>query len=1758
MTGALRAERKELAVETRANNRLITGLITTLVKMKSAGAKAVFPAAAATVSLRLDGVGLLLVLFLVTLCLPTSLRAQNVITTVAGDVGGDNIAGASFNLPTGVAVDPSGDLYVADANNCVVWEITNGVSTVIAGIQGNCTPGAGSGALQSLAHPIDVAFCGNNLYFATHGYDPLLSDQSISTAIAGGVYEIEISNGTFSTLPMPPTPINSTSPLFPVALACDSNGDVYLASYFYPPSVLPAGSVDEIQAGNPTTKNLIQQAGTVYSGITVDSDGGVFVLSTTGTSVGWLGTTLFGETGFIDRVSNGTTTPAFTVDDGFPNTSRLISNGLGNFLLTIAASDSKPTVFVQAAPGNAVAGNGIANFKDGVQATLGELNSPSGLAVDACGSIYVADSGNNVIRKILNPNTAGTSACASGAPPTGPFPALTASLNIVQGNGQITAPGSVTFYSTEGIQNCTTQCTTALGGEVFFCSFSTASYISATSTDSTPCEGGATLAAVAVSPTSDTSGNASDQASFLIPGTYYVVAEYFDPPYLPVTTGYVTVTVCGASCTDSGVPNIPVASMPVALTPGALSESPNGGNGIVALDAKSNEYFLNSSAGTVVLVDKNSGGGTIVSSSTVTSTGGTLGPMNNLGDMVIGADGNLYITDTGNNRVIQVINPSSASPTVTAINIGSSGGTLSPPLTAPMGIFETSDEVYVTDAPASGPRLVAFRPDGSFPTTILNAAPAGTPALGQLLGIAVNPTTLAIYVANSEVPGSSSGGSIIKTTIGGTPSAVATPGLTLQSPYGLVMDAAGGLYFSDTSTHLVYRLDIKGNVIVIAGNGTATERVGDSLLADTAVSAAQTGLANPTWLALDASNSIYILDGNNLLYLDVTQSIVDFTAAGESQTIYVTNPVAGTQGSVEMEFGSPLLSGADSSDFSVAAGTTCSQTSSTLLSPNTSCKLALTLNAAGSDATVTSCTLSEIEVSLGPPLTAGSCSAWPSGLTAQTIHLNAVTPAATTLQITGAATTGTYTVPYGAIAFLATGGSGQYTFSETGSLPSGMGLSSTGILSGTPTQGGAFPFIVNVSDSQGDTGGLTQTLVINPAATTTTLTATPNSLGVSQPFTLTATVLYNGTPVTSSNVAFYDYNGATLGLVPVNSNGSGQASLAATSPAAGGTYAYTATFQSTANLASSSGPANVTVTTISTTPVCVCVTETILVTDSPTFPDVFDPETITVTDTPLIVPMPAPLTFALPVAYYSVGSVGFGTVAANQTATQSFSLSNIGQGQLSLTGKSISGGAFSLTQVQCSNGASSLPTTLLTADVCVFTISYMAPTGLAPTGAIAITDNSSLSNLTSTGSGSTYVQSIALNGSGNSTPPGAPPQMSVPVTVPEVIIVTDTPTFITPTTTTLSSSANPASRGQDVVFTAAVSSVSGTPAGSVNFYDGTTVLGTRTLSDGTATFSTSTLTVGTHAITANYTGNSITNFQASTSAVLSEFVGYATKTIVTSSMSPSTVNQSLTFTATVTSTYQSIPDHDTVTFYDGTTLLGTGMTMGGAATFTTSGLSVKRHGIKATYAGDATYKTSSGSVVQVVEPYTTTTTLSTTPNPSNFGETVQLTAVVSNTSGSNIPSLKVKFMNGTTTLGTGTLDSTGTATLSTATLPVGSDSLTAEYEGDAENGKSTSSVLTQIVNPAQITISLSSTPNPSTLGKSVKFMATLKSNGSLPNNQKVTFSYGTTTLGTATITGGKVVFSTAALPRGSDVVTVTYVGNGDYGIASATTVQTVR
>ena len=123
---------------------------------------------------------------------------------------------------------------------------------------------------------------------------------------------------------------------------------------------------------------------------------------------------------------------------------------------------------------------------------------------------------------------------------------------------------------------------------------------------------------------------------------------------------------------------------------------------------------------------------------------------------------------------------------------------------------------------------------------------------------------------------------------------------------------------------------------------------------------------------------------------------------------------------------------------------------------------------------------------------------------------------------------------------------------------------------------------------------------------------------------------------------------------------------------------------------------------------------------------------------------------------------------------------------------------------------------------------------------------------------------------------------------------------------------------------------------------------------------------------------------------------------------------------------------------------------------------------------------------------------------------------------------------------------------------VGTDSLTATYNGDAKNGKSTSPAIAQTVSQAAISMTLASSPNPSSSGQSVKFTATLTSTGGLPIGD-VSFTFGSTTLGTASInTKGVATLSTKALPTGTDKVTASCAGDTNYSPASASVTQTVN
>ncbi len=192
---------------------------------------------------------------------------------------------------------------------------------------------------------------------------------------------------------------------------------------------------------------------------------------------------------------------------------------------------------------------------------------------------------------------------------------------------------------------------------------------------------------------------------------------------------------------------------------------------------------------------------------------------------------------------------------------------------------------------------------------------------------------------------------------------------------------------------------------------------------------------------------------------------------------------------------------------------------------------------------------------------------------------------------------------------------------------------------------------------------------------------------------------------------------------------------------------------------------------------------------------------------------------------------------------------------------------------------------------------------------------------------------------------------------------------VTPATTTTSlvSSLNPAGLRKLVTYTATVNSqFGGAATGTVTFQDGGTTVATVGVANNQAAYGATYKKGGSHAITATYSGDA--SNLGSTPATLMEYIeSVASKTVVTTSGSPSHVGQPVTFTATVTSKHGAIPDGELVTFYNGKAAIGTGATASGMATFTTSSLKVGKHTINATYAGDDTFEPSTGSVKQVVE-----------------------------------------------------------------------------------------------------------------------------------------------------------------------------------------------
>jgi autotransporter-associated beta strand protein len=290
-------------------------------------------------------------------------------------------------------------------------------------------------------------------------------------------------------------------------------------------------------------------------------------------------------------------------------------------------------------------------------------------------------------------------------------------------------------------------------------------------------------------------------------------------------------------------------------------------------------------------------------------------------------------------------------------------------------------------------------------------------------------------------------------------------------------------------------------------------------------------------------------------------------------------------------------------------------------------------------------------------------------------------------------------------------------------------------------------------------------------------------------------------------------------------------------------------------------------------------------------------------------------------------------------------------------------------------------------------------------------------------------------------------------------------------------------------------------------------------------------------------------------------------TTVTSSANPAVFGQPVTFTATVVSAtlLPSILPTGTVTFLDGTTMLGTGtLNANGLATFSPSTpLSLGTHSITAAYSGDSNFATStSAPLMQTITLATTTVSVTSSANPSILGQPVTFTASVTPTTPSTtMPTGMVTFKEGTNTLGTSSLNASGVATLTeTSPLSAGMHSITAVYSGDSNFATGTSMVFVQTVNLGATMTLITSSQNPATAGQSVVFTATVSPVAPATGTPtgSVTFKDGTTTLGTATLSSGQATFSTSSLVAGAHSIVAVYSGDSNFSTStSSVLVQTI-
>ena len=329
------------------------------------------------------------------------------ISTIGGNglanFGGDNGAAisAQMSAPAGVVVDKAGNIYISDfLNNRVRMVSPNGIITTFAGngLSGFSGDG-GSATSAQLSQPAGLALdSSGNLYIADSNNSVVrkVTQAGIISTVAGtgGVLGFSGDGG----------PATQAKFMAPFGVAVDSAGNLYIADYYgWIRKVTASTGVITTLGGNGTTGYSGDlgpaAAATFYNptGVAVDNSGNIYVADSNNGAVRVI------ANGIISTIA-GNGTLAYTGDGGpalFAQFSQLTSvavDAQGNVYVA-DTSNNAIRLFPLGGTVSTIAGNGTQGYAgDGGPATVAQVNGPRALAVTAAGNVYFTDTGNNSVR----------------------------------------------------------------------------------------------------------------------------------------------------------------------------------------------------------------------------------------------------------------------------------------------------------------------------------------------------------------------------------------------------------------------------------------------------------------------------------------------------------------------------------------------------------------------------------------------------------------------------------------------------------------------------------------------------------------------------------------------------------------------------------------------------------------------------------------------------------------------------------------------------------------------------------------------------------------------------------------------------------------------------------------------------------------------------------------------------------------------------------------------------------------------------------------------------------------------------------------------------------------------------------------------------------------------------------------------------------------------------------------------------------------